>query len=154
MKHNVRHKMLVLLSVVLVSMCGMEGFAQKNKNRPPFDPKRFEADLEQYITVNAKLTPQEASKFFPVYRQMMRKMRAHFDEMRRYRFVNPADERACAEAIRRQDELDIDMKQLQQEYHTKFMYILPASKVLGIIKAEEQFHRQAFRRAGKPQKKR
>lgn len=152
MKHGVGHQMLVLLSVVLISMCSLVGLAQSNKKRPPFDPKRFEADLEQYITVNAKLTPREAAKFFPVYRQMMRKMRAHFDEMRRYRFVNPSDERACAEAIRRQDELDIDMKQLQQEYHTKFMYILPASKVLSIIKAEEQFHRQAFRRAGNHKK--
>ena len=39
------------------------------------------------------------------------------------------------------------MKQLQQEYHNRFMYILPASKVLKIIKAEEKFHRRAFKRA-------
>ncbi len=74
----------------------------------------------------------------------MKKMRSCFDEMRRYHFVNPADEKGCAEAIRRQDELDIEMKLVQQEYHNRFMYILPASKVLKIIKAEEKFHRQAF----------
>ena len=102
---------------------------------------------DRYITIHASLTPQEASKFFPVYRQMMKKMRSCFDEMRRYHFVNPSDENGCAEAIRRQDELDIEMKQLQQEYHNRFMYILPASKVLKIIKAEEKFHRQAFKRA-------
>lgn len=114
-----------------------------------FDPKKFEADLEQYITTNACLTPQEAAKFFPVYRQMMKKMRGLFDEMRRYHHVNPRDVNACAEAIRKQDEIDIEMKQLQQEYHARFMLILPANKVLSVIKAEERFHRQAFRRMKK-----
>lgn len=146
--HRTRHLILMIVSVLVMTMMGLTCYAG-NSQTPcsSFDPKRFEAELEQYITIHASLTPQEASKFFPVYRQMMKKMRSCFDEMRRYHFVNPADERGCAEAIRRQDELDIEMKQLQQEYHNRFMYILPASKVLKIIKAEEKFHRQAFKRA-------
>lgn len=153
MKQLIKSKLMVLLSVMMIgmlSMSGTDGFAgNSKKQRPPFDPKRFEADLEQYITTHAALTPREAARFFPVYRQMMKKMRSHFDAMRRFHFVNPKDERACEEAIRCQDELDIEMKQLQQEYHSRFLYILPASKVLRIIKAEEQFHRQAFRNARK-----
>ena len=149
----IKSKLTVLLSVMMIgmlSMSGIDGFAgNPKKQRTPFDPKRFEADLEQYITTHAALTPREAARFFPVYRQMMKKMRSHFDAMRRFHFVNPKDERACEEAIRCQDELDIEMKQLQQEYHSRFLYILPASKVLRIIKAEEQFHRQAFRNARK-----
>ena len=148
-----KSKLAVLLSVIMLSMLRMlstEGWAgNAKKQRPPFDPKRFEAELEQYITTHAGLTPREAARFFPVYRQMMKKMRSHFDAMRRFHYVNPKDERACMEAIRRQDELDIEMKQLQQEYHSRFLYILPASKVLRILKAEEQFHRQAFKKANK-----
>jgi hypothetical protein len=109
----------------------------------------FQAELEQFITTNACLTPREAAKFFPVYRQMGKKMRMIFDEMRRFRHVNPNDNEACAEAIRRQDELDIQLKQLQQEYHSRFMTILPPNKVFSVIKAEERFHRQAFRRMKK-----
>ena len=147
-KHRTRHLILVIMAAIAMMMGGIPCHAENTQGqRPPFDPKRFEADLEQYITTHASLTPQEASKFFPVYRQMMKKMRSCFDEMRRLHFVNPADEKGCAEAIRRQDELDIEMKQLQQEYHNRFMYILPASKVLQVIKAEEKFHRQAFKRA-------
>lgn len=146
--HRTRHLILIIVSVLVMTMMGLTCYAG-NSQTPcsSFDPKRFEAELEQYITIHASLTPQEASKFFPVYRQMMKKMRSCFDEMRRLHFVNPADEKGCAEAIRRQDELDIEMKQLQQEYHNRFMYILPASKVLQVIKAEEKFHRQAFKRA-------
>ena len=145
--HRTRHLIQIVVSVLVMTMMGLTCHAENSQGqRPPFDPKRFEADLEQYITTHASLTPQEASKFFPVYRQMMKKMRSCFDEMRRYHFVNPADENGCAEAIRRQDELDIEMKQLQQEYHGRFLMMLPANKVLSIIKAEEKFHRQIFKK--------
>ena len=83
----IKSKLMVLLSVMMIgilSMSGIDGFASNpKKQRPPFDPKRFEADLEQYITTHAALTPREAARFFPVYRQMMKKMRSHFDAMRR-----------------------------------------------------------------------
>lgn len=112
-----------------------------------FDPKKFEADMEQYITSNAGLTPQEASKFFPVYREMGRKMRSIFTQQRNLRFVDPNDDKACANSISKQDELDVQLKKLQQQYHNKFMKILPASKVYKVIKAEGDFHRDQFRKA-------
>lgn len=129
---------LLLLSVV--------GASAQGKKRPPFNPAKFEADLEQYITTQACLTPTEAAKFFPLYRQMMKKQRVLFDAMRRIHFVNPNDNEACAEAIRRQDELDIQMKQLQQDYHGRFMLVLSPSKVFSVIRAEERFHRQMFKK--------
>ena len=137
-------------TVLMILMLCTFGVANgQHRKRPPFNPAKFEADLEQFITVNACLSPSQAASFFPVYRQMMKKQRALFDEMRRLRMINQKDTEACEEAIRKQDELDIQIKQLQQEYHSRFLYILPASKVLRIIKAEEQFHRQAFRNARK-----
>ena len=130
-------------TVLMILMLCTFGVANgQHKKRPPFNPAKFEADLEQFITVNACLSPSQAASFFPVYRQMMKKQRALFDEMRRLRMINPKDNEACEEAIRKQDELDIQIKQLQQEYHGRFLMMLPANKVLSIIKAEEKFHRQ------------
>ena len=134
-------------TVLMVLMLCTFGVANgQHRKRPPFNPAKFEADLEQFITVNACLSPSQAASFFPVYRQMMKKQRALFDEMRRLRMINPKDNEACEEAIRKQDELDIQIKQLQQEYHGRFLMMLPANKVLSIIKAEEKFHRQIFRK--------
>ena len=134
-------------TVLMILMLCTFGVANgQHKKRPPFNPAKFEADLEQFITVNACLSPSQAASFFPVYRQMMKKQRALFDEMRRLRMINPKDNEACEEAIRKQDELDIQIKQLQQEYHGRFLMMLPANKVLAIIKAEENFHRQIFRK--------
>ena len=134
-------------TVLMILMLCTFGVANgQHRKRPPFNPAKFEADLEQFITVNACMSPSQAASFFPVYRQMMKKQRALFDEMRRLRMINPKDNEACEEAIRKQDELDIQIKQLQQEYHGRFLMMLPANKVLSIIKAEEKFHRQIFRK--------
>lgn len=132
--------------IMILMLCTFGVTNGQHRKHPPFNPAKFEADLEQFITVNACLSPSQAASFFPVYRQMMKKQRALFDEMRRLRMINPKDNEACEEAIRKQDELDIQIKQLQQEYHGRFLMMLPANKVLSIIKAEEKFHRQIFRK--------
>ncbi|TFH81299.1 hypothetical protein EXN75_07770 [Segatella hominis] len=132
--------------LIILMLCTFGVANGQHRKRPPFNPAKFEADLEQFITVNACLSPSQAASFFPVYRQMMKKQRALFDEMRRLRMINPKDNEACEEAIRKQDELDIQIKQLQQEYHGRFLMMLPANKVLSIIKAEEKFHRQIFKK--------
>lgn len=132
--------------LMILMLCTFGVANGQHRKHPPFNPAKFEADLEQFITVNACLSPSQAASFFPVYRQMMKKQRALFDEMRRLRMINPKDNEACEEAIRKQDELDIQIKQLQQEYHGRFLMILPANKVLSIIKAEEKFHRQIFKK--------
>lgn len=118
-----------------------------------FDPKRFEAELEQYIVTNAGLSPDEASRFFPLYREMRRKQRALFSEDKFFHHVNSDSDKDCAEAIRKHDANDIEMKEIIQEYHNKFMKVLPASKVYKIIVAEDKFHRQSFKRAAKRDKK-
>lgn len=117
-----------------------------------FDPKRFEAQLEQYITTKAGLTPGEAAKFFPLYREMRKKQFAYF-EYRPNKQVAPGDDEAAAKMIRKRDENEVQMKLIQQEYHNKFMQIMPASKVFCVIKAESDFHRRMFKRAAQKHEK-
>ena len=146
---NEKYQMKVIcrkVGVLLIMLFALASMQAQPKKRPPFNPAKFEADLEQFITTHACLTPKEAAKFFPVYRQMMKRQRMLFDEMRRFRHVDPKDSEACADAIKKQDELDIQIKLMQQEYHGRFLMMLPANKVLNIIKAEEKFHRQIFRK--------
>jgi hypothetical protein len=115
--------------------------------RKSFDPKKFEAQLEQFVTVEAGLTPYEASLFFPLYREMRRKQMFYFNVDRKYRHIDFNDERQCLDAITEKDKADIKMKEIQMEYHKKFLKVLPATKVFKVIRAEDKFHRQAFDRA-------
>lgn len=130
--------------VLLVLLCSVVVMAQEPKK---FDPVQFEADLEQFVATEARLTPTESATFFPLYREMRKKQMAYFGYHRRWHIVDESDDKACAEAIRRMDSNDLEIKRLQQLYHEKFLHILPASKVFRIIKAEEKFHRQQFKRA-------
>jgi hypothetical protein len=135
-----------LLFILVIALTTLQVYGHENRK---FDPKKFEVELEQFIVTEAALTPQEASAFFPVYKEMQRKQRMLYNKVRSYRHVDIEDEKSSLEAIKNRDELEVQIKKLQQQYHLKFCKILPAKKVLRIIRAEEKFHRQAFRRATK-----
>lgn len=136
-----KHRRYII--VLLVLLCSVVAMAQEPKK---FDLVQFEADLEQFVATEARLTPTESATFFPLYREMRKKQMAYFGYHRRWHIVDESDDKACAEAIRRMDSNDLEIKRLQQLYHEKFLHILPASKVFRIIKAEEKFHRQQFKR--------
>ena len=136
-------KKILVIFVAMALLYASEAGAQGPRL---FDPAKFQADLEQFITMEAALTPQESADFFPLYREMRKKQMVFFDDDRRFKHVDLTDDKACEEVIHRHDSNDIKMKEIQQEYHNKFLRILPAGKVFRIIRAEDRFHRQMFKR--------
>ena len=90
--------------------------AQHPRGRMNFDPARFKADMEHYIAREACLTPKEASEFFPLFDEMLRKERALFDQMSNISRVKPATEKGCADAVKKRDELEIQIKE-QNHFH-------------------------------------
>lgn len=135
-----------LLSLVLLLTLALAAPAQKPKNNCRFSPDEFKANLEQFITQHACLTPQEAAKFFPVFNEMKQKQRALHDEMRNYKRIKPCSDSECKRYVEKMDDIEIEMKQIQRKYHDKFMQILPPCKVFDIINAEDKYYRQTFKR--------
>ena len=135
-------KLLVFAVLMLMVVLGASAEEQQK-----FSPEKFQADLEQYITTEAGLTNEEAAKFFPLYREMQQKQRVVYNKMHEL-FKLPHDEATCKRAVQRRDQLEIELKQIAQTYHNKFLRVLPASKVIGTIIAEDKFHRRAFRKLG------
>ena len=134
---------LLFLTVITI-MIALGASAEEQQK---FSPEKFQADLEQYITTEAGLTTEEAAKFFPLYREMQQKQRVVYNKMHEL-FKLPHDEASCKRAVQRRDQLEIELKQIAQTYHNKFLRVLPASKVIGTIIAEDKFHRRAFRKFG------
>ncbi len=135
-------RLLVSTILLLMFVLGINAEEQQK-----FSPEKFQADLEQFITNDAGLTAEEASKFFPLYREMQHKQRVVYNKMHEL-FKLPKDEASCKRAIQRRDQLELELRQIAQTYHNKFLRVIPASKVLGTIVAEDKFHRRAFRRFG------
>lgn len=99
------------------------------QNQQKFSPEKFDAELHEFITSQAKLTPQEATKFFPIYKEMQGKQRAIYEKQRILGMQRPHDESSCLKAIRERDAIDLELKRIQQCYHEKFLEIMPASKL-------------------------
>lgn len=113
-----------------------------------FSPEKFQAEMEQFITKEAGLTADEGAKFFPLFREMQRKQRAVFGKMRQEGRVKPTDDASCKRLVQKRDEVELELKKIQQNYHNKFFTVLSASKVFDVLRAEERFHRQTFRNMG------
>ncbi len=125
----------------LVSLIVLGVSAQEKK----FDPEKFDAEMEGYITQKAHLSQQEAAKLFPVFREMHKKQRGVYTRMRTLGKTKPADEEGCAEAIKVRDKCNLELKQLEQCYHQKMLQIVSASKLYDISKAESHYHRKMMK---------
>ncbi len=139
----------ILLVIIALGMA-ISMSAQKKQER--FDPKKFRAELEGFITKEACLTPVESSTFFPLYDEMNRKQRGVFDKMRNLGKQKPATEEDCRNAIRERDKLELELKKIQQTYHGKFLGVLSAKKVFAVLQAEDRFHRRMLHRDGRDKK--
>lgn len=129
------------LLILVCLMLALTGMAQEQK----FSPEKFEADMEAFITKEAKFSESEAAKFFPLFREMHQKQRGLYTKMRNYGKEKPATDDACAAAIRERDKLNIEKIQLEQTYHKKMMQVVSPSKVYDAIRAENKFHRQMMK---------
>lgn len=59
MRKIMQHRFLALLAMLMISLVSLASQPQGRKHHDGFDPKRFQAELEQFITTNACLTPRE-----------------------------------------------------------------------------------------------
>ena len=100
-----------LLTLIMLAVLTLSTSAQGNRQQRPqqqrqqqqqqrFSPERFEQQLQEYITNEAHLTPQEAEKFFPLYKEMQNKQRALFIRQRELENNKPSDEEVCLKVIK------------------------------------------------------
>jgi Spy/CpxP family protein refolding chaperone len=118
-----------------------------------FSPEKFKEELEQFIVKEANMTPQEAAKFLPMFGEMHEKQRAIYERQRELRQTQLTDEAAYKNAIKKADQMDLELKTIQQTYHNKFLSVLPASKVFKVINAENRFHREMWKKWGGGQRR-
>ena len=125
-------KRILIMSITLLLVV-VAAAAEHDSN-----PRRFQADMETFIVKEAGLTPAQIDKFLPLFREMQTKQRALFDEMRQYRrMADFGDDNACARAIHRMDNIDVQIRRIQQQYHRKFLAVLPGRVVMKILRAQD-----------------
>jgi hypothetical protein len=133
-----KKKYCLLLAVMMIATL-------TNAQEKKFSPEQFDAELQKFIVWDAKLTPEEAAKFFPLYWEMQKKQRELYEKQQHIAKNKPADDKGCRQIIKERDEIELEMKRVQLDYHNNFMNVLAPSKVYDALRSEYKFHRHKMK---------
>lgn len=113
-----------------------------------FSPAEYAKQQRDFFTKNAELTQEEADAFFPIYNELQQKKREINREIRmamRQEGGAVISEEQSLKAIDAKADANIRIAELEKEYLKKFKEVLPASKILKVQNAEEQFNSQILK---------
>lgn len=98
--------------------------------------KRIQAVKEGFLSRQLNLKPEQAEKFWPIYRQYQQEL----FEVRRLKRLNNSDAQANgAEQIRKDLEYESQLVNIKKHYNDEFLKVLPPDKVSELYKSERQF---------------
>lgn len=138
---------------------GWQGWQRQNRNQnrqqpqgpnrnEQFSPAEYWEQQKEFFTNQASLTQDEANAFFPIYNELQQKKRELNREIRRIMRQEGGpmiSEDGSLKAIDAKADVNIKIAELEKEYLQKFKQVLPASKILKIQNAEEQFNSQILK---------
>lgn len=138
-KHLIAMKTIFTISLSILLLAGFTSFAQEEEVQSP-DPaarEKINAARVAYITERLALTPAEAEKFWPLYREFTEKQRDLRQQFNRAKKEGkPAEELLDLEYKLKQQNLD-----LEKEYSGKIRQTISPEKLMGLRRAEEDFRK-------------
>lgn len=151
-------KLLLLLTILSLGICTYaqpQGFrpqqqrnGAENAQRREFSPNEYHKRMREFITCQAKLTPQEADKFFPLFFEMLDKQHKLMEKQHTMIMKGKKDfnftESDYEKIIILSTEMEVESKKIEQTYYKKFHTVLSWKKVLGVRMSYEQFKREAL----------
>ena len=132
--------MKAVFKIIFLSVMAISAFAQDEDLPQPQDQKvrdKIEAARIAYITDQLQLTPGEAEKFWPIYREFAERRRGIRQQMREARNADPAqtDQEAVDQQFKmKQQELD-----LEKDYSGRLLKVISAQKLRSLPQAERKF---------------
>src|SRR6188508_3665841 len=132
--------MKAVFTILFFSLMTLAAFAQDDELPQPQDQKvrdKIEAARIAYITDQLELTPAEAEKFWPIYREFAEKRREIRQQLRQTRKANPnqSDEELVNQQFKaKQQELD-----LEKDYSGRLIKVISAQKLRSLPQAEKNF---------------
>jgi len=158
--HNVKRLMKVVLTLGFTLLL-LPAWAQEDDDLPAAqDPNvraRIQAARVAYITDQLALTPEEAEKFWPIYREFTSKRRAL--RLQLYKARNSPDpsktqeqnEKALVDQLFeiKQEELN-----LEKEYSARMLKVISAQKLRALPDAERGFRQMILEQVQRRQQQR
>jgi len=142
-----------ILLVVLAFVCAFaQAQPQPGGERKKFSPEQFKKDLEQFVTKEAELTQEEATKFFPMLHELMDRQRRNGDLQRDLMHSCNANstEAQYQRALEKSINCELANKKLEKDYLKKFNTVLSWNKIYRVRMALNKFQRTLLRRFAPP----
>ncbi|HRY32741.1 MAG TPA: hypothetical protein P5531_07210 [Bacteroidales bacterium] len=104
-----------------------------------------------FLTRELNLTEDEAKVFWPVYNEFKEKRKTLSKQFRekygeKEQSPDKLSEAQCKEIVDNQIVQEQRMLDLKKEYHSRFLAVLPAAKVLALYEAEKKFRKVLLER--------
>ena len=112
-----------------------------------FSPEEFVQKCDCFITTQAKLTPQEAQNFLPLYHAMkdaQRKLMHEKGRLAREAQKTEPDDKQSLKTLDKFMALDRQIIDIEQDYRKKILKVIPPSKYLKVKIAEKKFERDVL----------
>lgn len=131
---------------MIIAFFTLPAWAQEEEvaKMDPRAQEKIKAARIAYITDRLGLTPEEAERFWPIYREFSNKrmeLKQQFDQARK----NPNTSKPKEEVERELVDLGLKLKQqeldLEKDYSKRILDVIPAQKLMALKKAEDDFRR-------------
>ena len=137
--------------LITLSITSLTSFAQDGPLRERFKQKKEQVKSLKvaFITYELNLTPDEAAKFWPLYntfedkKQEIRKqkMKAFLDR-KDDDSIDKLSEKEAATILSQMESTEDELYQLKKKIIANLKGVLPATKILKLKKAEEEFSKK------------
>jgi len=145
-------KLIVIFILILTTSLVFSQRPRANRSR-----EQIEAARIGLITERLDLTPEQAEKFWPVYREFGDKRRQLMEEFSKHRENFDAGN-ATEEQRQEMLKLGFEKKQqgldLEKEYSEKMLSVISSQQLINLRKAEREFREMLFQRIQKRQRQR
>ena len=133
------------------------GWAQKGQGPSPEAMEKIEAARIALISERLELTPEQAEKFWPIYREFGNKRRdisREFDMARRSFDPNAASEEENKKMLEMATKVKEQQLNLEKEYSQRILKVITTRQLNNLRKAEDDFKEMLLRRIRAEQMKR
>ena len=139
----------ILSEWLAVAQEGKEPIEQPIPERDPKAKEKIEAARIGMITNKLGLTPEQAEKFWPVYREFTEhrmELRKQYREAERHQDVTKPKPDRDQDLIKLGMQLKQQNLDLEKNYSDRLLKVISARQLLTLPKAEEEFRRMLLQR--------
>ena len=147
-------KIFLILALIC---CSATVIVAQPKPKKIFSHEEFCNKQKEFITKHAKLTPEEAEAFFPLFFELQKKKweinKNARKQARNNEPGNKLTEEQYSKLVNEIADAKIEIAKLEKSYIEKYLKVIPAGKILDVQRAEDRFQREMIKNMARGQRK-